>query len=92
MASESVSPAIVTARLRCRRLHPDVPIGRLIIYTTQTLPLGLKAGLMPGFPVRAEDNYGPRGRGLREEVTKKVSMGGKHPFVLTRPSYVLHIR
>jgi len=96
MASESVSPAIVAARLRCRRLHSDVPIGRLIVYTTtQTLPLVLKVGLVPEFPVcaipvRAEDYYGPRGRGLRQ-VTKKDSMGGKHPFVLRRPSYVLHI-
>ena len=79
--------AIVAARSRYQRLHPDVPIEKLIVYTTtQTHSLGLKAGLVLGLPVyaipvRAKDNYGLRGQGFREAIEKDRAEG-KHPFVI----------
>ena len=84
--------AVVAARSRYQRLHPDVPIDKLVIYTTtQTHSLGLKAGLVLGLPVyaipvRAEDNYSLRGQSLRE-VIEKDKAEGKHPFVIgeTKP-------
>ncbi|KAF9648552.1 aromatic-L-amino-acid decarboxylase [Thelephora ganbajun] len=86
-ASDSALVAIVTARSRYQRLHPDVPIDKLVVYvTTQTHSLGLKAGLILGLPVyaipvRAEDDYGLRGHGLRE-VIERDKAEGKHPFVI----------
>ena len=81
--------AIVAARSRYQRLHPDVPIDKLVVYvTTQTHSLGLKAGLVLGLPVhaipvRSEDNYSLRGGDLRE-VLERDKAEGKHPFVISK--------
>jgi aromatic-L-amino-acid decarboxylase len=78
---------VVAARSRYQRLHPDVPIDKLVVYTTtQTHSLGLKAGLILGLPVhaipvRCEDNYSLRGQGLREAIEKDKAEG-MHPFVI----------
>lgn len=82
--------AIVAARSRYQRLHRDVPVDKLVIYTTtQTHSLGLKAGLVLGLsvsaiPVRAEDEYSLRGQGLNEALAKDMAEG-KHPFVVGEP-------
>jgi len=79
--------AIVAARSRYQRIHRDVPVDKLVIYTTtQTHSLGLKAGLILGLsvsaiPVRAEDEYSLRGQYLNEVLTRDIAEG-KHPFVI----------
>lgn len=85
--------AIVAARSRYRRLHPDVPTDRLVIYTTtQTHSLGLKAGLILGLPVyaipvTAEDGYRLRGHSLKEALERDKAEG-KHPFVISKIKYI----
>ena len=90
--------AIVAARSRYQRLHPDVPVDKLVVYTTtQTHSLGLKAGLILGLPVHAipvlsEDNYSLRGQGLRVAIERDKAEG-RHPFVIgeTDPLFdILH--
>ena len=86
--------AIVAARSRYQRLHQNVPIDKLVIYTTtQTHSLGLKAGLILGLsvsalPVYSEDGYSLRGQGLRNAIARDKAEG-KHPFVIGggRPSF-----
>ncbi|XP_006460873.1 hypothetical protein AGABI2DRAFT_185212 [Agaricus bisporus var. bisporus H97] len=86
-ASDSALVAIVAARSRYQRLHPDVPFKDLIIYTTtQTHSLGLKAGLILGIGVRAievdaHDKYALRGSTLRKALEEDAA-DGKHPFIL----------
>lgn len=87
-ASDSALVAIVAARSRYQRLHPDVPFKDLIIYTTtQTHSLGLKAGLILGIGVRAievdaHDKYALRGSTLRKALEEDAAVG-KHPFILS---------
>ena len=84
--------SIVAARARYKRIHPNVPMSKLVIYvTSQTNSLGLKSGLVFGLPVRcipvhAEDNYGLRGHDLRG-IIEKDRAEGKHPFVISEISY-----
>lgn len=89
--------AIVAARSRYQRLHPDVPMDKLVVYTTtQTHSLGSKAGLILGLPVyaipvRPEDNYSLRGQDLREVIANDQAEG-KHPFVISKTDSVFHAR
>ena len=87
--------AIVAARSRYQRLHPDVPAEKLVVYTTtQTHSVGSKAGLILGLPVyaipvRSEDNYSLRGQDLREVITMDKAEG-KHPFVISKAELAIH--
>jgi aromatic-L-amino-acid decarboxylase len=87
-ASDSVLVAVVAARSRYQRLHPDVSLKDLIIYTTtQTHSCGLKAGLNLGIEVRAievdaHNNYALCGSELNKALESDVA-DGKHPFVLS---------
>ncbi|KAI6007661.1 pyridoxal phosphate-dependent transferase [Pisolithus orientalis] len=73
-ASESALVAVVAARSRYTKQHPDVSSEKLLIYiTTQTHSLGKKAGLVLGLNVRAlevtvEDNFALRGDTLRRAL------------------------
>ncbi|KAG6866198.1 hypothetical protein C0991_007223 [Blastosporella zonata] len=86
-ASDSALIAIVAARSQYQRIHPEVPLTKLVIYTTtQTHSLGVKAGLVLGLPVRilevkAEDNFSLRGETLRIALEEDEKLGMK-PFVL----------
>ena len=88
--------AIVAARSRYQRLHPDVPMDKLVVYTTtQTHSLGLKAGLILGLPVyaipvRPEDNYSLCGQDLREAIANDQAEG-VHPFVISKTDSVFSL-
>ncbi|OJA12597.1 hypothetical protein AZE42_06904 [Rhizopogon vesiculosus] len=86
-ACDAALVATVAARSRYIREHPQVPMEKLILYTTtQTHSLGKKAGLILGLkvralPVTAEDEFALRGETL--EVALKEDMhAGLHPFIL----------
>jgi aromatic-L-amino-acid decarboxylase len=93
-ASDSALTAVVAARSRFQKLHPDVPMEELIIYvTSQTHSLGSKAALILGLKVRAlavtaEDDYGLRGSTL-EEALKEDAERDLKPFVLSSLSSFL---
>lgn len=88
-ASESALVAVVAARTRYTRLHPDVPLEKLILYvTTQTHSLGLKAALILGLQCRAldvklEDNYSLGPESLKKALEEDRA-SGKHPFMLSK--------
>ena len=87
-ASDSALSAIVAARHRYKREHPDAKAEDLVIYvTTQTHCLGVKSSLVLGLPVRilevcAEDKYALRGELLRSALEEDEERGRK-PFVLS---------
>ncbi|KII85888.1 hypothetical protein PLICRDRAFT_44310 [Plicaturopsis crispa FD-325 SS-3] len=86
-ASDSCLTAVVAARSRYIRLHPDAALEQLVIYTTtQTHSLGAKAGLVLGLKSRAlavheEDQYALRGETLRRAL-EEDSKAGLKPFIL----------
>ena len=94
-ASDCAMVSIVAARERYKRIHPNVPANKLVIYvTTQTHSLGLKCGRVLGLPVhpipvRAEGNYSLGGQGLREVIGKDRAEG-KHPFIISEISRFTH--
>lgn len=87
-ASDSALTAVIAARSRYTRAHPDVPLNSLVIYgTSQTHSLGAKAALVLGLQFRAievfaENGYALRGDSLISamEEDRKV---GRHPFVIS---------
>ena len=87
-ASESCLVSIIAARTRYMRVHPDVDLNTLVIYTTtQTHSLGTKAALILGLSTRAlevsaSDAMGLRGATLREAL-KEDTEAGFHPFILS---------
>lgn len=90
--------AVVAARARYQRSHPDVKLENLVIYTTsQTHSLGAKAGLVLGVQVKAidvkiEDQFALRGEALRYALEEDAKIG-RHPFILSmfsqKPLYFL---
>ncbi|KAG6813747.1 hypothetical protein H0H92_007699 [Tricholoma furcatifolium] len=86
-ASESALIAVVAARSKYQREHPEIPLTKLVIYTTtQTHSLGVKASLVLGLSVRvlevkAEDNFSLRGETLRLALEEDEKLGMK-PFIL----------
>ncbi|KAL4071261.1 pyridoxal phosphate-dependent transferase [Scleroderma yunnanense] len=86
-ASDSALVATVAARSRYMQQHPDVPVEKLLIYTTtQTHSLGKKAGLVLGLKVRAlevtsQNNFALRGCTLRQGLEEDKA-AGLHPFTL----------
>jgi aromatic-L-amino-acid/L-tryptophan decarboxylase len=88
-ASDSALTAVVAARSRYTRLHPEVAIEDLLMYvTTQTHSLGTKAALILGLSCRSlevkpEDEYGLRGDTLRSAILEDKA-NGKHPFILSK--------
>jgi aromatic-L-amino-acid decarboxylase len=67
----------------------------VVVTTTQTHSLGLKAGLVLGLsvfciPVRADDDYSLRGQDLREVIESHRSEG-KHPFVISETVPLRHV-
>ncbi|KAG8942318.1 hypothetical protein FRC03_003326 [Tulasnella sp. 419] len=86
-ASDSALTAVVAARSRYTRLHPDVDLQKLVIYgTTMTHSLGSKAALILGLSFRAldahkEDGFGLRGETLRVAL-EEDEKAGKKPFIL----------
>ncbi|KAG8997249.1 hypothetical protein FRB94_007779 [Tulasnella sp. JGI-2019a] len=85
-ASDSCLTAVVAARSRYSKLHPDFPLEKLVIYgTTMTHSLGAKAALILGLTFRAlevskEDNYGLRGAELKKALEEDRS-AGLAPFI-----------
>ena len=83
--------ATVAARSRYTRERPDVPMEKLVLYTTtQTHSLGKKAGLVLGLKVRAlqvttEDDFALRGETLNAALKEDVATGF-HPFILSMSS------
>lgn len=86
-ASDSALTAVVAARSRYSRAHPEVPLNKLVIYgTTQTHSLGAKAALILGLQfkaieVYAKDNYSLRGESLVKAL-EEDRQAGMHPFVV----------
>ena len=86
-ASDSLLTAVVAARSRYQRNHPEVDMDDLVIYTTtQTHSLGAKAGLILGLKVKAlevrfEDKLSLRGATLRNALEEDIS-SGIHPFLM----------
>ncbi|THH26478.1 hypothetical protein EUX98_g7714 [Antrodiella citrinella] len=86
-ASDSALVAVVAARVKYLRDHPDVKQENLVLYTTtQTHSLGLKGGRVLGLTcraleVRAEDNFALRGFTLRDALQQDHKRG-KHPFII----------
>ncbi|KAI9571713.1 pyridoxal phosphate-dependent transferase [Boletus coccyginus] len=86
-ASDSALVATVAARSWYVRQHPDIPTGKLVLYTTtQTHSVGKKAGLILGLNVRAlevtaEDNYALRGATLNRALEEDAK-AGVYPFIL----------
>ncbi|CAE6446326.1 unnamed protein product [Rhizoctonia solani] len=86
-ASDSALTAVVAARSRYTKAHPNVPLDRLVIYgTSQTHSLGAKAALILGLhfraiEVHAKDNYALRGESLVKALEEDRE-DGKHPFVV----------
>ncbi|KAG6828345.1 hypothetical protein H0H92_008284 [Tricholoma furcatifolium] len=98
-ADDSSLIAIVAARSRYKHYNPEVPLTKLVIYTTtQTHSLGAKAGLVLGLSVRtlnveAEDEFSLRGETLRLALEEDAKLGMK-PFVLMmncHPSLWVHV-
>ncbi|KAG8888279.1 hypothetical protein FRB98_008025 [Tulasnella sp. 332] len=85
-ASDSCLTAVVAARSRYTKLHPEVPLEKLIIYgTTMTHSLGAKAALILGLTFRAlevskDDNYGLRGETLKRALEEDQT-AGLAPFI-----------
>ncbi|KAG2015812.1 aromatic-L-amino-acid decarboxylase [Coprinopsis cinerea AmutBmut pab1-1] len=85
-ASDSCLVAVVAARSRYQRTHPDVKMEELVIYTTtQTHALGKKAGLILGLQVKSlevdsTDEFGLRGDSLRTALKEDIAAGLK-PFI-----------
>lgn len=75
------------------RQHPDIPVDKLVLYTTtQTHSLGKKAGLVLGVSVRAlevtaEDNYALRGATLKRALEDDTK-AGVYPFILSMRSFI----
>jgi len=86
-ASDSALVAVVAARAKYLRDHPDAKQDDLILYTTtQTHSLGLKAGLVLGITCRAlevqsEDKFALRGSTLKNALEEDQKRG-KHPFII----------
>ncbi|KAG8843712.1 hypothetical protein FRB91_003166 [Serendipita sp. 411] len=88
-ASDAALLAAVVSRTRYTKLHPGVPMEKLVIYgTTQTHSLGAKAALILGVHFRAlevtmEDTFSLRGetfsKALKEDREK-----GLHPYLMSR--------
>lgn len=82
---------MVAARSRYAKLHPEVPMEKLVIYgTTMTHSLGSKAALILGLRFRAlevskSDNYGLRGDTLRQAL-EEDKKAGLAPFILSEPA------
>ncbi|KAG8800517.1 hypothetical protein FRC18_008007 [Serendipita sp. 400] len=86
-ASDAALLAAVVSRTRYTKLHPGVPMEKLVIYgTTQTHSLGAKAALILGVHFRAlevtmEDTFSLRGetfsKALKEDKEK-----GLHPYLM----------
>ncbi|KAG9052016.1 hypothetical protein FS842_010634 [Serendipita sp. 407] len=86
-ASDAALLAAVVSRTRYTKLHPGVPMEKLVIYgTTQTHSLGAKAALILGVHFRAlevtmEDTFSLRGetfsKALKEDREK-----GLHPYLM----------
>ncbi|KAG9002953.1 hypothetical protein FRB90_011276 [Tulasnella sp. 427] len=86
-ASDSCLTAVVAARSRFSKLHPETHLQNLVIYgTTMTHSLGAKAALILGLSFRAlevsrDDAYGLRGETLRKAMEEDRAVG-KIPFIL----------
>ncbi|KAG8699549.1 hypothetical protein FRC08_005222 [Ceratobasidium sp. 394] len=86
-ASDSALTAVIAARSRYTRLHPNVPLDSLVIYgTSQTHSLGAKAALVLGLQFRAiqvdiKDHFSLRGHTLKSAIDEDLGRG-RHPFVL----------
>ncbi|KAL5482501.1 BZZ1 [Sanghuangporus weigelae] len=86
-ASDSGLVSIVAARSAYTRVHPEVDISKLVIYTTtQTHSLGEKAALILGLRARAldvtlENAFSLRGTTLQAALEEDINVG-LHPFVL----------
>ncbi|KZV90786.1 hypothetical protein EXIGLDRAFT_837549 [Exidia glandulosa HHB12029] len=86
-ASDSALTAVVAARSRYQRAHPDISLDKLVVYTTtQTHSLGAKAALVLGLsiralPVEADDQYALRGEVFKAAV-EEDKLKGRHPFIL----------
>ncbi|KAJ2916332.1 hypothetical protein MD484_g4111, partial [Candolleomyces efflorescens] len=86
-ASDSVLVAVVAARSRFQRDHPDAKVEDMVIYaTSQTHSLAQKAALVLSLQlrtieVRSEDRYALRGDSLRAALEDDASLGRK-PFIL----------
>jgi aromatic-L-amino-acid/L-tryptophan decarboxylase len=95
-ASDSALTAVVAARSRYTRLHPEVAMEDLLVYvTTQTHSIGTKAALILGLScrlleVKAEDEYGLRGYTLASAILQDKA-NGKHPFILSKSQTVAMI-
>jgi aromatic-L-amino-acid decarboxylase len=87
-ASDSCLVAVVAARARYMRAHPDAALQQLVLYTTtQTHSLGAKAALVLGLACRAlvvhlEDNFALRGNALEAAIKEDLEAGRK-PFCLS---------
>ncbi|TFK23692.1 aromatic-L-amino-acid decarboxylase [Coprinopsis marcescibilis] len=85
-ASDSVLVAVVAARSRYQKAHPNTRIEELVVYTTtQTHALGKKAALILGLQIRvlevsSDDEFGLRGDNLRSSLEKDKQAGLK-PFI-----------
>ncbi|KAG8746154.1 hypothetical protein FRC10_006020 [Ceratobasidium sp. 414] len=90
-ASDSALTAVIAARSRYTRLHPNVPLDSLVIYgTSQTHSLGAKAALVLGLQFRAiqvdiKDDFALRGDTLKNAIEEDLGRG-KYPFVLSTTS------
>ena len=88
-ASDSALTAVISARSRYTRLHPDVSLEDMLMYvTTQTHSLGTKAALILGLSCRSlevkpEDEYALRKDTLNAAILEDKARG-KHPFVLSK--------
>jgi aromatic-L-amino-acid/L-tryptophan decarboxylase len=90
-ASDSCLVAVVAARARYMRLHPDAKLEELVVLTTtQTHSLGSKAALVLGLkcrslPVKAEDQFALRGEVLRQAL-EEDKLAGLKPFIISKRS------
>ncbi|RXW21325.1 hypothetical protein EST38_g4541 [Candolleomyces aberdarensis] len=86
-ASDVVLVAVVAARSRFQRDHPDTKVEDMVIYaTTQTHSLAKKAAIVLSLQVRSievksEDQYALRGDSLRAALEEDAKLGRK-PFIL----------
>jgi len=87
-ASEAALTAVVAARTRYTKRHPDIPLDKMVLYvTTETHSLGTKAALILGLKcralkVKAEKNYSLDADVLKEAL-KEDEAAGIHPFMLS---------
>lgn len=88
-ASDSVLVAVVAARSRFQRDHPDAKVEDMVIYaTTQTHSLAQKAALVLSLQLRtievsSEDRYALQGSSLRAALEEDAKLGRK-PFILSQ--------